>query len=100
MVNQIETYVARVETKIALLESNHETMPVQVYRYILNFLASQPTPEQVAAFRPTSEVQVRLRCLISRERGGELSADECQELNEYAYIEHLMVRLKSGVGAS
>ena len=30
-------------------------LPAQVYRYILDFLTSQPTPEQIAAFRPTDE---------------------------------------------
>jgi len=32
----------------------------QVYRYVLDFLASQPTPEQVATFRPAPEMQARL----------------------------------------
>ncbi|MEM8808727.1 MAG: hypothetical protein AAGF01_22145 [Cyanobacteria bacterium P01_G01_bin.38] len=71
-------------------------LPAQVYRYILDFLASQPTPEQVAEFRPTLEMQDRLRYLVSREQDGELSADERQELNECERIEHLMIMLKSG----
>lgn len=71
-------------------------LPAQVYRYILDFLASQPSPEEVAGFRPTSEMQDRLRYLLGRERDGELSTDEHQELNEYERIEHLMVMLKSG----
>ena len=41
-------------------------IPTQTYRYILDFLASQPTPEQIAAFRPTSEMQDRLKHLISQ----------------------------------
>ena len=43
-------------------------LPAQVYRYVLDFLTSQPTPEQIAAFRPTDEMQARLRDLIERER--------------------------------
>lgn len=71
-------------------------LPAQVYRYILDFLASQPTPEQVAEFRPSSEMQERLSYLLAREQASELSADERQELDEYERIEHLMIMLKTG----
>lgn len=45
--------------------------PAHIYRYILNFLASNRTPEQIAAFGPTPEMQERLRkkagpCSVSR----------------------------------
>ena len=39
-------------------------LPANVYRYILD-LTSQPTPEQIAAFRPTPEMQQRLQSLLS-----------------------------------
>jgi hypothetical protein len=29
-------------------------LPAHVYRYILDFLLSQPTPEKIAAFRPSN----------------------------------------------
>ena len=45
------------------------TLPAHVYRYVLDFLASQPTPEQVAAFGPTAEMKDRLRTLLEREGG-------------------------------
>ena len=32
----------------------------QIYRYIRDFLASNPTPEQIAEFKPTPEMQERL----------------------------------------
>ena len=71
-------------------------LPAQVYRYILNFLTSQPTPEQIAAFRPTLEMQDRLRSLLARNQEGVLTPTERQELDEYERIEHLMVMLKLG----
>jgi hypothetical protein len=71
-------------------------LPAQVYRYILDFLASQPTPEQVADFRPTAEMQDRLRYLVTCEHEGTLTADELQELNEYERIEHVMIMIKTG----
>jgi len=71
-------------------------LPVQVYRYILNFLSSQPTPSEIAQFRPTPEMQSRLLTLLSRRQGGDLTPPEQQELDEYERIEHLMILLKTG----
>ena len=75
-------------------------LPAQVYRYVLDFLTSQPTPEQIAAFRPTNEMQARLRDLIERERNDDLSAAEQQELSEYEQIEHLIVMFKASALAT
>jgi hypothetical protein len=71
-------------------------LSTQVYRYILDFLASQPTPEQVDAFRPTPEMQERLRYLLGRSSEGILTPEESQELDEYERIEHLIILLKAG----
>ncbi|PZO38966.1 MAG: hypothetical protein DCF17_13855 [Shackletoniella antarctica] len=73
-----------------------DLLSAQVYRYILNFLASQPTPEQVAAFRPAAAMQTRLRHLLSRSDKGTLTPEESQELDEYENIEHLIILLKAG----
>jgi hypothetical protein len=70
--------------------------PSQVYRYTLDFLTSQPTPEQIAAFRPTPEMQTRLQTLLARSYSGELTPTEQRELDEYEQIEHLIVMLKTG----
>jgi hypothetical protein len=72
------------------------TLPAHVYRYVLNFLASRPTPEQVAAFGPTPEMTDRLRTLLLRESKGEITPAEKAELDEYERLEHLMVMIKSG----
>lgn len=72
------------------------TLPTHVYRYVLDFLASRPTPEQVATFGPTSEMTDRLRVLLERESRGEIAPAEKAELDEYEKLEHLMVMIKSG----
>jgi hypothetical protein len=71
-------------------------IPAKVYRYVLNFLASQPTPEDIANFRPTDEMQARLRELVAKSKNGNLSTAEAEELGEYERIEHLMVMIKLG----
>ncbi len=72
------------------------TLPAHVYRYVLYFLASRPTPDQVAAFGPTPEMIDRLRMLLERESKVEITLAEKAELDEYERLEHLMVMIKSG----
>lgn len=71
-------------------------LPAQVYRHVLNFIASNPTPEQIAAFEPTPEMRERLRGLLARERTNEITPLEKAELDEYERIEHIVVMLKAG----
>lgn len=72
-------------------------LPSQVYRYVLDFLASQPTTEQLSAFRPTADMQARLTTLVEKARSEELTEPERQELAEYERIEHIIVMLKAGM---
>jgi hypothetical protein len=69
--------------------------PVRVYRHILDFLASEPTPEQIAAFAPTPEMVERRRMLVECEKMEELTQAEKKELDEYDRIEHLMIMIKT-----
>ncbi len=72
------------------------TLPTHVYRYVLDFLAARPTPEQVAGFGPTPEMIGRLQTLLQREAKGETTPAEKAELDEYERLEHLMVMIKAG----
>ncbi len=71
-------------------------LPAQVYRHILDFLAGEPSPQEIAAFRPTAAMQTRLKDLLTRNAEGQLTPDEAQELNEYERIEHFVILIKSG----
>ena len=70
-------------------------MPVHIYRFIVDFLASNPSPQALAAFGPTPEMQARLQTLLERSRTGDLTVAEQAELDEYERIEHLIVLIKS-----
>jgi hypothetical protein len=72
------------------------TLPAHVYRYVLDFLASRPTSEQVAAFGPTPEMIGRLQTLLGWETAGQITPEERAELDEYERLEHLIVMIKSG----
>lgn len=82
--------------ELLALSLQQPPLPARIYHYILNFLASQPTPEQILAFRPTPEMQKRLQTLLVRSQAGEITLPEQQELDEYERIEHLIVMLKAG----
>ncbi len=61
---------------------------------IARFLANHPTPEQIVAFHPSSEVAERAYELIHTERNGALTEEERQELESYVVIEYLMELVK------
>jgi hypothetical protein len=69
-------------------------LPNEVYRAILAFLASTPSPEEIATFRPTPGVQERVRTQLDKNRAGQLTPTEAAELEEYERIEHCMRMLK------
>ena len=78
------------------LSLQQTAIPAHIYRHILDFIASQPTPEQILAFRPTAEMCDRLQTLLTRNKTGEINPSEQQELDEYERIEHLLIMLKAG----
>ena len=71
-------------------------VPSEVYRYVLDFLTSNPTAAEIADFRPTTQMQERLRDLLDRSYGDRLTSAERHELDEYERIEHCVVMLKAG----
>lgn len=71
-------------------------LPAHVYRYILDFLARNPSTSELARFEPMPEMAERLRTLLNREAAGEISQVEKDELDEYERLEHLMVTIKAG----
>ncbi|BAQ63143.1 hypothetical protein GM3708_3549 (plasmid) [Geminocystis sp. NIES-3708] len=82
--------------EVLALSLQQPLLPAKIYHYILNFLASKPTPEQIVAFRPTAQMQERLYTLLTRSKTGKLTSTEKQELDEYERIEHLIIMLKAG----
>ena len=81
--------------ELLTLSLQQPAVPAHIYRFIVDFLASNPSPQHLAAFGPTPEMQARLRTLLDRSRTGQLTVRERAELDEYERIEHLMVLIKS-----
>ena len=66
-----------------------------VYAEVLDFLLQRPTPNEIAAFKVSSQVQERLRTLLEKNREATLNAEEMAELDVYEQLEHLMILLKA-----
>jgi hypothetical protein len=82
--------------ELLALSLQQPPLHARIYHYIIDFLASKPTAEQIIAFRPTAEMQERFKMLLTRSKIGEITPTEQQELNEYERIEHLIIMLKTG----
>jgi hypothetical protein len=62
---------------------------------VLDFLLSQPTPEQVIAMRASQTAQERLRYLLDGNRNNTLNDSERAELDAYVQLDNLVSRLKA-----
>jgi 3-hydroxyisobutyrate dehydrogenase-like beta-hydroxyacid dehydrogenase len=62
---------------------------------IIAILVNQPTPDQVLALHPSTELQARASDLIARSKAGVLTAQEAAELERYLLLEHLVRMAKA-----
>lgn len=70
-------------------------LPNEVYRYVLEFLTSNPSPEAVLNFGPTPQMQERISELLEKNRAGQLTPRESAELDEYVRIDNFISLLKT-----
>ena len=52
------------------------------------FFTGRPSPERIVAFHPSQWLTTRAYELVERKREGNLSDEECRELETYLAIEH------------
>ena len=80
-----------------LARALHESHPVlnETYRYVLKFLTSNPSPQDILDFRPAQATQERISELLEKNRTGELLPAESTELDEYVHINNVLTLLKT-----
>lgn len=66
-----------------------------VFGVIADFLASDPTPEQIIAYHLPDDLQARADELIERNGEGQLTFDEQQELFDFMRADEMMSLLKA-----
>jgi hypothetical protein len=65
-------------------------MTPRIYEEVVDLIVSQPTPEQIIAFRPSEEARARFWFLIQSEKNGQITPDEKSELDHFMQAEHIM----------
>lgn len=86
---------ARLPEVLALGLQELSPLPAHVYHYVLEFLASDPTRDEILRFGPTSDMQTRANMLLDKDRAAGLSRTEMHELDDYVRIDHLVTMLKA-----
>lgn len=69
-------------------------VPNEVYRYILDFLASNPSPQAIIDFKFGQTVQERISELLDKSRANELSAEDSAELDSYERLNRFVRKFK------
>jgi hypothetical protein len=67
----------------------------EVYRYILEFLTTNPSPDAILHFSLTPAMQERASDLLEKNRSDQLTPAESAELDEYVHINDLVSLLKA-----
>ena len=65
-----------------------------VFGVIADFLASEPSQEQLLAYKLPEDLQTRLSYLLYQNREAELSCEERHELNDTMRADEMMTKLK------
>jgi hypothetical protein len=66
-----------------------------VFDAITDFLASEPTPDEIIAYHLPDDLQVRADKLVERNGEGQLTFDEQQELFDFMRADEVMALLKA-----
>lgn len=66
-----------------------------VFREMIDFLASSPTPNQVIAHKASALAQERLEELLNKNREEGLTEPEAEEMDAYLLVNHIMILLKA-----
>lgn len=66
-----------------------------VFEELADFIVSQPTLEEIAAYRVSEETDNRIHYLLEKNREEGLDLDEREEMTQFLTISHLMKLAKA-----
>ena len=66
-----------------------------VFGEITDFLATNPTPEEIIAYRLPDDLQARVHELLDKNGEGELTPEEHNEMMDFARIDNMLLLLKA-----
>lgn len=68
--------------------------PPDKFAEILDFMVSAPSPQEIIAFKPSSQMEARLTELMSKNKQDTLSDDERHELDAFLQLNHFVNMLR------
>jgi hypothetical protein len=102
LANRLQPILHRLPELLSQLLETHtpETLTnssdtANTYTEVLDFLIKQPTPEQIAKFKVSTQAQTRLEELLEKNHNGTISKAENSELDIYEQLDQLMILLKA-----
>lgn len=66
-----------------------------IFGEITNFLATNPTPEEIIAYHLPDDLQARAHELLDKNSEGELTPEEENEMMDFARIDNMLLQLKA-----
>ncbi len=69
-------------------------LPVEVYRYVLEFLMNDPSPQAIVDFKPTPAMQARISELLEKNHASQLNEEESSELDAYERLNRFVRKFK------
>ena len=97
LARRIEPIGSWLPTIIELSLVGFKTVAIAAATEVIQFLAQNPTPQQVIDYHISEQAQARLQRLLILNESGILSEDEQLELDELERLEHVVVMLKAQV---
>lgn len=85
---------AHLSEEVTRWGSQSSAIPAEVYRYILEFLAQSPSPQEIVDFKLAPATQERIRELLEKNRERELTAEESAELDNYERLNRFVRKFK------
>jgi hypothetical protein len=74
-----------------------KTLATATATEVIEFLSTEPTPQDVLNYHVSEQAQARLQRLLALNAAGMLGEAEQQELGELQRIEHIIIMLKAPV---
>lgn len=62
---------------------------------VVEFLASSSKPQDILAYKLPADLQERASYLLERNRAGEMTHEEKEELDQFVFLEHIFRMAKA-----
>ncbi len=90
-IEEVIQYIEKLLQEILMQDAPVRT----VFGEITDFLATNPTPEEIIAYSLPDDLKVRAHELLERNGEGELSLDERDEMFDFVRVDQMMTLLKA-----